>query len=702
MSLTVPQAGVIAGRAPNMAAVPVVASDAGGAVAGLGDKMLQIGTAIEEERSQREVAAAKVKAMQGLNDLRLEFEQNGSPDDIDKNFAPRAQELRQQILGGLSARSQGPGAEMFDELQAAHGFELGKRAIDLRQSERMATTAQMQQTVITTASNADPTAQSVMLGQFDDHVDQMVANGTMMPEDAQKLKMETAAALDNSAASKLLDSDPAKLIAALDDPKNPGFSRLSQERRVELRGQAVNQLRADAAKAEARGKVAEKERLANATTRLKDGIDSYRAGRPFADAETVGAMLADPTIAALPEAREYAHAQALAKAMPEFTSLPLAAQKRILAEEQKSAISKGYEANLAEAMQSAVSAAEEGLAKDPISYAAKMDWMDANPLPDPVAGGADDFATAFGARARGVDALVSNGYLPKKQYFTPAEAESLKAAVAPSNSPEQLVKLSSALAAGFGEDADVAAAQIGADPVFRMVGGMLANGGNEGVARRVFNGRRLMETKDIQLPPEKARRSLFFKEFYGLFSDGTVQGEPDEKPVRDAIIAATDALYAAETFDDSYVRKSTNDPIVIDEDRWKDCLHKVLAGSGGFDDDLATGGVQKVMGQITLMPRGVSGRALERNIETVAKAGPDAWKAISASDSVPLVGGVPVSDGDLKSWGSWQLSLTPLYNGQFALQTLDPTTGKMAVLTDAKGAPYRIDADKLASFGGGQ
>lgn len=696
MSLTVPRAGVIGGRAPQLASVPVPVSEMGAAVAGLGDRMLQVGTAIEEDRSQRELAQARITMMQGLNELRLEFEQSGSPDDIDVQYPQRAEALKQSILGGLSARSQQGGAVMFDELQVTHGFALGKRAIDLRQSERMATLAQTTQAAVNMATGADPTTRAVALGQLDDHLHAQIANGTITPDEAQSIRMKAAADADNGTAMRRIDEDPAGLIADIDAGK---YDTLDPSAREARRGEAVNRLRINAAQAEARGKVAEKERIDTAKDLLKNGIASFQAGRSFTESERVKDLLADPTVAALPEAREYAHAQALAKAMPEFATLPLEAQKRILAQERKAPISAGYEANLAEAMQSTIAAAEEGLAKDPIGYAVKMKWMDASPLPDIATAGADDFATAFRARSRAADGLSENGYFPAKRYFTPAEAEMLKAAVTQNNSPEQLVKLSSAFAAGFGNDAGRAASEIGADPVFQLIGGMLADGGDEAIARRVFNGRRIMETKDVRLPPEKDRKSVFFKTFYGMFSDGTTPGEPDEKPVQDAIEAATDALYAAETFDETYRRGNTSDPVVIDETRWKNCLHKVLAGAGGFGDDLATGGVQEVMGQITLMPRGISGRALERNIETVAGAGPEAWRAVSASGSVPMVGGMPLTTDDLKSWGSWRLSLMPLYNGEFALQTLDQTTGRMGVLTDDKGAPYRIDARKLASWG---
>lgn len=691
MSLTVPRAGVIGGRAPQLASVPVPVSEMGAAVAGLGERMLQVGTAIEEDRSQRELAQARITMMQGLNELRLEFEQSDSPDDIDVQYPQRAEALKQSILGGLSARSQQGGAVMFDELQVTHGFALGKRAVDLRQSERMATTAALHQTVVSTAAAAsDQPTRDAALGQYDDHLAGLVASGTLTPEEAQLARMSARAEVDNAAAIRMASTDPAGLIARLDDPKDPGFSHLEPTRRAQLRAGAVADLAAAERLRMAEADRAEKERLAGARDLLKSGIDVYRAGgkgRDYALSDQVEEALKDPAIAALPEAREYRSAELLHRMQPGFAALPMAEKRRLLAEAEAQPIAKGYEASMAEAMRSQIKADEEGFAKDPIGYAATIGLKATPDLPDPATASAVDMGRALQARAAYALSLQQSGYTKETKLFRPDEVEKFKAAAAITAPPEQRAQLSSALAVALGDQVEEAAAEIGADPVFGYVGGMLASGGSEQLARQIFDGQRVIATSDVKLPGPSQRRGAFFGKFASLFSDGTTQDMKDEAAERDRIIAAADALYAWR----ERARVTDNPtPGMIDETKYAQAVHEVMGGTGVYGSGKARGGVAELRGRLTILPMNRTKGEVEDMLDTVAAGGAEAWRAASATGNVPVAGGAPIGAGEFG-----RASLRWVEGTSYELVVEDPRTGETLSLWGDDGKPYRLDLGKI-------
>lgn len=695
MSLTVPRAGVIGGRAPQLASVPVPVSEMGAAVAGLGDRMLQVGTAIEEDRSQRELAQARITMMQGLNDLRLEFEQSGSPDDIDVQYPQRAEALKKTILGGLSARSQQGGAVMFDELQVTHGFALGKRAIDLRQSERMATTDALRQAVLITAATAsDQPTRDAVLGHYDDHLRTMVANGTMKPAEAQRERMTVRAEADDGAATRMASTDPAGLIAKLDDPNNPAYQYLGPARREQLRAGAVADLAAAERQRKAETSRAEKERLEAARGLLKDGVDVYRAGgkgRDYARQDEVEEALKDPAVAALPEAREYVSAKFLHEVQPGFAALPMAEKRKLLAAAEANPLQKGYDADLAQAMRSQIAADEEGFAKDPIGYAATIGLKATPGLPDPATSSAVDMGRALQARAAYAVSLQQSGYTKDARLFRPDEAEKFKAAVAITAPPEQRAQLSSALAAALGDRAEEAAAEIGADPVFGYVGGMLASGGSEQLARQIFDGQRVIAESDIKLPGPSQRRGTFFGKFGALFSDGTKRDMKDEAAGRDQIIAAADALYAWRERNGAAGNATLG---MIDETKYAQAVHDVMGGTGTYGKSNARGGVAELRGRLTIMPMGRSTGEVEDMLDTVAAGGAEAWRTASATGNVPVAGGAPIGAGEFG-----RASLRWVEGSSYELVVDDPRTGGVVALWGDDGKPYHLD---LSRIGGAQ
>lgn len=692
MSLTVPRAGVAAGRAPELSRVPVAQSEAGAAIAGLGDAMLQIGTGLEVERSRRELAGARVQMMDGLNNLRLEMEQVGDPDAIDRDYPARAAELKSQIIGTLSARSQPDADAMFEEMRASHGLALGARSVDLRQSQRMAQLSRTTDSAVRAGATADPTTQAVYLGQLDDHLSELVATGTITPEEAQTRRTAAAQEMEAARAMRLLSQDPAGLITALDAGADGGFANLDPTKVEAYRARAVAQIAADEAARMAEDKRAAKERVELARDTLKDGIAVFGKGRAWTGADQADAMLADPEIAALPEAREYAHARLLHEMKPRFAALPMAEKRAMLAEAEARPIGKDYEADLVEAMRAQIAADEKAWREDRFAHAAEIGLTPAPELPDP----AQASATDLRRRAIYAASLRDAGQVEDVEYFSPAERDAWKDATSTATSPAERTRLAAAFMAGFGDQAEDAAREIGADGLFTYVGGMVAAGGSETLARQIFDGARVLETRDTPMPAAPQRRSAFFREFNGLFDDGTVEGRGDEAAQRDAIIAAADALYAWKRRGDPDATDS-----VLNEEKYLQAVHEVMGGTGDYGSDKARGGVQKLRRRLTLMPPGLAAAEVEDALDLFKAGTPEpelldrAWRDVSASGNVPQAGGKPLNAATIDRFG-----LRLIEGTAYELTVPDDAApGGVRAIYGADGRPYLIDLKKLTEWG---
>jgi hypothetical protein len=690
MSLTVPKAGLIAGRA---AQPQIEASQAGAAIARFGDVMMQVGTGIENDRLEREMGRSRLDMMEGLNTLRLEFEQMGDPDAIDREFAPRSEALRTQIMDGIDPKIRDKAGLVFDELRQSHGFALGARAIDLRQSERMAGLMRATDVTVRTAASSDPNTADAYLAQFNDHLEAEVAAGVISPEEKQQRWMQALADVDSVKAQRLLADDPAALVAAIE---SGGLAGMDPERAESFRTRGISAVSAAQAKEKSEADRAEKERVASARDVLKEGIAVYGKGRDWSGTEDAEVLLQDPAIAALPEAREYAHAQLLHRSKPGFSALPLAEQRAQLAEAKARPIGESYEADLVDAMQASINAAEKGFAQDRFAYAAEIGLKPAPELPDPEASAPEDMARGLLDRKHYAISLRDAGFTEDLKFFSPDEAEAWKAAADPAKSPAERTRLATAFAVAMGPEAEDASAEIGADPLFTYVGGMVAATGNATLARQIFEGQRALDSQDTRMPAAPIRRSQFFRDFSGVFEDGTVTGRHDEAPRRDAVIAAADALYA-------YRRRGDPDAVdnVLNEDVYRQAVHEVMGGSGTYGTRSARGGLQEVRGRLTQMAPGLNADEVEDGLsmlrEQIAdpRLGDTALSDFSATGNVPTAGGQSLNPSTFDA-----VSLRWVDGTAYELVVENPATGRLEALYGHDGMPYLLDLSKVTDKGG--
>lgn len=693
MSLTVPKAGVVAGVAARAPAAE--AGQTGDMVAGLGQRMLEIGVRIEREREERGLGRARVEMMRGLNDLQTRYQQVGDPDQIDQGYAADAAALRTGIVDALPARAREQAGQMFDELNVSHATAAGRRAVQLRQSQETATIMATGEEVVRTVATGDADTIAAASAQLDQQLQSAVARGVMTAEDAERTRQGYRDKTGQARATRMLSDDPQGLTAAIDAGE---FAHMSGEQVQGWRARAVAAAQADAARAAAEADRAAKERVTAAEQVLKDGIGVFRTGRDFAGSTQADALLSDPAVAATPAAREYIAARALHQTMPSFATLPLPQKRAALVEAERGGIEKPYDNDMVTAMRAVIDADEKAFTTDPLTRAAEIGLTPPPALPD-LSADPTELATGLRARAAYATSLVQQGYTDRPAYFTAEEREAWKASVGVDASPAEKARLAASLAAGLGPDADLAAAEIGADPVFVFVGGGLAHGLSPQLGRQIFEGQRVIEGKQVQLPSPAKRNQAFFGEFAGLFADGTDEGWTDQSGVRNQVIAAADALYAHRMRGKAVGGET--DIAALDPEVYLQAAHEVMGGTGHYAGSSARGGVQTVRDHLVPLPDGVSADAVEAGLDRLGAilenpdpaAAAEAWKRIAASGNAPDLGGQPMDPRTLRS-----VSLRATGPDAYAL-VRDTGDGRLSVVMGDDDLPVQISLRELLRLG---
>ena len=690
MSLTIPKAGINPGA---VASPRFEAPDTGAAIAEFGQRMQKVGIDLQKDREQRSLNRARVDMMSGLNDLSLEFDQVGDPDQIDAEYGPRSQQLKSQIVGQLPAGVQDQAGLAFDEMNVAHSARQGQRAVGLRQSTEMANVMAGGDELVRAAAIADPETQQAYLDQFDDQLDNLVARGVLAPDEAERQRQAFGSKMDNARATRMLSDDPEALVAAVDAGE---FAAMDGDFQQSWRARGVSAARTNAARAQAEGDRARSEGVAAAKQMFKDGVDVMQKGQPFALADDAAALLADPEIAALPEAREYAATLTLTEQRPEIAMLPLPQKRALLAEIEKTPVEKGFETDTAVALRGMIEADEKRFGEDPLGRAEEIGLKPAAILPDPATAKPEDMITGLRDRARYTQSLVSGQWVDPSgaKLFRPNEREMWEKAVANEASPDQRARIAGSMATALGPMTGIAAAEIGADPVFSYVGMGLASGMDQRVGRQIFEGQRVIEGKQVKLPPVTDRRQAFFGSFSGLFNDGTEAGWPDQSAARDQITTAADALYAYRMRSEVAAGEDVDGKLT--ETVYLQAVHEVTGGTGAYDSRDARGGLQDVNGELTLLPRNVRASDVEDRLQGMAarvatpKNAELAWSKLSATGNRPRVGGE-----DLNSHSMSRLALRAIGPDQYLLVWPNRRTGQMSVVMGDDGKPFAISMSAL-------
>jgi hypothetical protein len=530
MTLTVPRAGVTAGRAPGIQVEP---DETGAVVAQFGQRIAQAGDAILNDALDRQATRLQIDMTKALGEARLEFEQMNDPDAIDAGWTQRAAELRQRFVTGdernpINPRLRERVGLAFDELANRHALALGARAVEARQNQRAAQLVEYTQAVTTQAASADPETRQVLLRQFRDDLDRRVAANELTPLEATQLYITESERVYNAAAIEMIDSNPQ---GYLDADAAGAFSELSPETAAANRVRAQGKLEAmDEANRREAERVA-RERTAEIGGELDAILTLAKGGeaRPGA-----AQFLADPEVQAHPRYREVQAQVLLLEAKPDIMRMTPAEIDAIIADEDQRPKIEGWELDIGNALEAAREQITQGWQQDGIAFARQQGFR--VPELDLTDVGSDVFADGLRARVEFANRAVAEGYTDLPPIFSDAELEQLKTAAGVGADPAARAALAASIQKATQGNADDVLAAIEADTVFQFATGLIGSTGSKSLAASMFRGQQKIDGKTVNMPSPRDQVLLFDDVTGGLFDD--------QPRIKAEIMAAAAALYA--------------------------------------------------------------------------------------------------------------------------------------------------------------
>ncbi len=668
MTLTVPEAGTTAGRA---AQITVPVSDTGAQLAGFGDRMLQIGTAMETERLDRAMQRAGLEITRDLGALRLEFEQMDDPDAIDSQWGPRTAALKASYLTRTDAQGR-PAYDRkladridlaFDDMAYRHAFSLGQNAIALRDSQRAAVAFETIEEVKRQGTTSDPEVLDALFDQVDAAARaKHPRNPAAAAEEAARAKAD----IWNARAIATISADPAGFIADFDAGE---FYGLDPERGASLRAQAVaEEARAAAAEVKA-GEAAAKARTDAVGSELDRMADGLFAGRNVKGMN----LIANPT----PQVAEhpgYPRAKAaleLFRETPDLATRTVAELDALIAAEAKRPVGgEPWENERLGVLRSRRDKLAADLAADP--KAANLDRGVIAPVGSLAFDPADKetFSTGL-AEAVSMDThLRETGRADRPAIFTLPERNALQEVLKPGTDPATRVALAVAILAGTGS-AHAAAPVLGAleaDPVFRRAVTVLDVTGDEALAEGILRGQSKIDGKTVVMPSRSNIIMVFDAQTGGAFDDAP--------GLKAELIDATAALYAdaAAGIDGETTGQDRSGLNFLADEAAYDLMgrsvQRLLGAQADRDGAFTIGGMQEVNGALTVLPVGVPAETVEEAMDGLVNR---------------LAGGVWDESTGLPGW---------------AFAPPDPAREPAAILREAPGMEARLAPFKAASVYG--
>jgi hypothetical protein len=608
MSLTVPTSGSIAGRSANLSAVP----DQTGAIVGqFAEALANVGIGLENDRLSREANRLQVDMQRDFNNLSLELESIGDPDQLEQQWSARSQALRQSYLTGQTEdgrpRVDPRNAERielaFDDLSDRHAFQIGGRALAGRQSQREATWLAYQQTAANAAAiTPDPAAREALIANGEDQIAELVASNTITPEEGQRRVMALRGEVTNAAAIRLIETDPEGFLEA---SSTGAYRDLGPEAVARYEVQANNAIQARDAEALRLAETATNERNREIAARLTETRQTAQSGARSVVVDE--GFLSNPEVQAHPD---YAATRAAIDLQSEGNILPqmtVRALETLLAEEEARPVGQAYQAERQQLLRDQLERSRTGWSTDPIAYAAEAGfWVpDLDPF-DPA--NPQAMTAALEQRQTLAQTLVDGGFIRTPRLLTDPERQQIAALAAVDQDPAARVALAEALFPVLTGDGPDSIGALVDDPVFLQMGSYVAAGGNPALAEEAFRGQQVIAQGNVILPPVADRIDPAYDTLAAIYAD-----LPQGEAVQAGITAATDALYAARIR-----RDDPNGPMNATE--YRKALHEVMGGTGVYNSPNALGGVQDVRGIPTILPRGVNGRQADEALRLIGRA----------------------------------------------------------------------------------
>ncbi|RWR35003.1 hypothetical protein D2T29_00560 [Sinirhodobacter populi] len=690
-------------------------SQTGGIVAAFGERMAQLGQALEDERLGREMTRLKTGMTRDLGTLRLQVEEMGDPEQAGRAWDTGVAEVRSRYLDGqnddgtptVDPKLKEDFGLAFDDLSMSHGLAIGGRLMQLRQSQRMAAYYDYSNAVVSQAATTDPGTRDQLFADLDAQIDARVARGDITAEQGAVAKRQSRQTAENTSAITLMQEDPQGLVDMLD---GGGMANLDPETRARYRASGMSEVERRKTAALKAAEAADKELRTSWGQRLDDISSIAGNGQRSVDEVWMGSeQVADMAKRDPDFARRFDKARAATQLRNDRPGIQLATPDQLntmIEEEKARPLGAPWEAERLKILTAQRDKAVEGWRKDPIAFARQSDMK----VPDLDLTDLDNVPAAIAQRATFAAWLGDSGYATDAAPLDKDEQVRLSAAISEVRDPEQRAKLTGQIAAAMiqrgADPRDIDA--LSKDPVTKWVSLSEANGAfSAALGGEILRGQEALAAKNLTLPPLKDRQGTAFRSLEDLFA-GVDGGEQ----IQSELTAATDALYAA--------RVRNIDPNSdLQASIWQQALHEVLGGTGAYGTSRQRGGVQNVNGKNTFLPEGISAGmvtsaigALANDLRPVStgpqsgisrgsRAPADAGRAERILKSI-ADGAMPGINGRALTPSDWQ-SATFAQVGPDSYALILPYAGGVQAQNIAGDGAYTFSMSKLlAGYGGGR
>lgn len=610
MSITIPEAGSVAGRS---ASVEIRQPDIGGFVAEVGSavaqKMGQIKAqqrAVVYEKTQldmtKETGLEYQRVSQLTDPVQRDAEWQGVEARLRDKYVNAKDENGQPIFTPEEADALGLSIQ---GLTTKHALAIGEGNIKLTQSQQTAAWLEAKTDIATTAATADPDTMAALIEFGEAAIDRRVQQGIILPDQGVTEKQAFRAEVANARATAALDQDPEAFIAAADQGiyKDLGPERVAQLK-VTAQAEADRRKAAEASMTEAEAK----KRTDAIGNRLDTIGELTVAGRKVADVDFV--LNAPDEVKENPK---YPRALARVKLGQEIPNLDLmtpAELDKLIAAEKDRTIVEDWENERLPALIELRDTKAAALATDP-----KAALADAG-LPAPELPEFDPADTAGWSAALSesisFDAYQRDkGYSDQSAVFTKEQKAELKGILAPGAEAGPKVALMTAILNGAGGNASAVLADLEADPVSLRALKVLGATRDVGLTEGILRGQQKLEGKTV-VPPSRKEQVLAF--------DAATGGAFDDAPaVKAEIMEAALALYAdsAAGID---AETTASEGWIADGQAYtlyQQSLQRLLGAQPDRNGKLTVGGLQEVNGGLAVLPVGVSVAQVESEWEAI-------------------------------------------------------------------------------------
>ncbi|MBY5988217.1 hypothetical protein [Roseovarius atlanticus] len=557
--LVMPRAGTDPG--PAARAVPQPANEVGAAIGELGQVANNIGTAIINDKLDREMRRAQVDLTRDINNLRLEIEQVGDPDEAEQQWSQGISALRQSYVAPgdngqwrVSPRNLERFNLAFDDLANRHAYQIGAQSIERRQSERMATYRAYQFEAERAATKTDADTRDVLAVAGEEQIAGLLNAGIIDAEQAEIERQTLRQNLDRTAAFETYNSDPELFLEELD---RGDYEFLDPQVATRMKAGAKADLLKAEEKAQKTAEAKQSERqkaVANDLGRISSISDTTRltaTDRAFVESAEVAELAKSDDDVALALRKAQARISLDQDAQVYETMTPAELRTSIEIERQRK-VKHPFEEERLGVLEQLLDQTEKSLDTDPLGHVASLGFeppaldLDADP---------ETLEAQLAARVRHGRVVQERGFTDGIVILRPEEREQLKEALGKSANVARREAVLQSFARELGDDAQLVIAAATNDPAQAHIAHLITQGAPASTTRDALLGQKRLADKTVSAPSPDEFRAAFRGATGNMFLE-----YPD---LEKRLIATATALYAnadidAGTVDSDIVRQSVN------------------------------------------------------------------------------------------------------------------------------------------------